>query len=210
MTPACPLVAFSQQEVRELKIACQPATWDLDQEWLFWVEMEVPPRHLFVFIILVKPMNTLAPVAAFSHVVGPQLMLFEGQSWPLSGNLEISDEDNLKEVKVWVTQCLQYGKTEVLGIPSSLKHFTAAELAAGQVICQHDGSEHSYSDNIVFHMADGQHQVEFLYPITIAPEDNQPPLLNADTGLVLSEHQTVQISLFVLSATNIDSDDTSV
>ncbi|NXV83743.1 FREM3 protein, partial [Atlantisia rogersi] len=210
-----PLVAFSQQEVRELKIAYQPPTLDSDKERLFQVEMEVldadgASSEPFAFMILVKPMNTLAPVATFSHVAGPQLMLFEGQSRPLSGNLEISDEDNLKEVKVWVSQGLQYGKLSILGVPSSRMYFTAAELAAGQVIYQHDGSEHSFSDNIVFRMTDGQHQVEFLYPITIAPDDNQPPLLNANTGLVLSEHQTVQISPFVLSATDIDSDDTSI
>ncbi|NWX16774.1 FREM2 protein, partial [Aegotheles bennettii] len=213
--PSRPLVAFSQQEVRELKIAYQPPTVDSDQERLFQVEMEVldpdgASSEPFAFMILVKPMNTLAPVATFSRVAGPQLMLFEGQSRPLSGNLEISDEDNLKEVKVWVIRGLRYGKLKVLGVPPSRKYFTAAELAAGQVIYQHDGSEHSYSDNAVFRMADGQHQVEFLYPITIAPADDQPPLLSANTGLMLSEHQTVQISPFVLSATDIDSDDTSI
>uniref|UniRef100_A0A8C0FA62 FRAS1 related extracellular matrix 3 n=1 Tax=Bubo bubo TaxID=30461 RepID=A0A8C0FA62_BUBBB len=213
--PSCPLGAFSQQEVRELKIAYQPPTLDSDRERLFQVEMEVldpdgATSEPFAFVILVKPMNTLAPVATFSRVAGPQLMLFEGQSRPLSGNLEISDEDNLKEVKVWVMRGLRYGKLEVLGVPPSRKYFTAAELAAGRVIYQHDGSEHSYSDNVIFRMADGQHQVEFLYPITIAPDDDQPPLLNANTGLMLSEHQTVQISPFVLSATDIDSDDASI
>ncbi|XP_009868673.1 PREDICTED: FRAS1-related extracellular matrix protein 2-like, partial [Apaloderma vittatum] len=200
---------------RELKIAYQPPTLDSDLERLFQVEMEVldadgASSEPFAFMILVKPMNTLAPVATFSRVAGPQLMLFEGQSRPLSGNLEISDEDNLEEVKVSVTRRLRYGKLKVLGVPPSRKYFTAAELAAGQVVYQHDGSEHSYSDNIVFCMADGQHQVEFLYPITIAPDDDQPPLLNANTGLVLSEHQTVQISPFILSATDIDSADTSI
>ncbi|XP_010188146.1 PREDICTED: FRAS1-related extracellular matrix protein 3, partial [Mesitornis unicolor] len=213
--PSCPLIAFSQQELRELKIAYQPPTVDSEQERLFQVEMEVldldgASSEPFAFVILVKPMNALAPVATFSCVTAPQLMLFEGQSRPLSGNLEISDEDNLKEVKVWVTQGLQYGELKVLGVPPSRNYFTAAELAAGQMIYQHDGSEHSYSDNIIFRMADGQHQVEFLYPITIAPEDDQPPLLNANTGLVLSEHHAVQISPFVLSATDIDSDDTSI
>ncbi|KAM9295746.1 LOW QUALITY PROTEIN: FRAS1-related extracellular matrix protein 3 [Morus bassanus] len=209
-----PLVAFTQQEVRELKIAYQPPTLDSDQEQLFQVEIEVldpdgASSEPFAFMILVKPMNTLAPVATFSHVAGLQLMLSEGQSWPLSGNLEISDEDNLKEVKVWVTRGLRYGKLNVLHVPPSHKYF-AAELAAGQVIYQHDGSEHRYSDNVVFHMVDRQHQVEFLYPIAIADDDDQPPLLNANTGLVLSEHQTVQIPSFVLSATDIDSDDTSI
>ncbi|OPJ75884.1 hypothetical protein AV530_012025 [Patagioenas fasciata monilis] len=51
----------------------------------------------FAFIILKKLVNMLAPVATFSHVAGPQLMLFEAQSWSLSGNLEISDQDNLNE-----------------------------------------------------------------------------------------------------------------
>uniref|UniRef100_A0A8B9PVL4 FRAS1 related extracellular matrix 3 n=1 Tax=Apteryx owenii TaxID=8824 RepID=A0A8B9PVL4_APTOW len=213
--PSQPVAAFSQQEVRELKIAYQPPTLDSDQERLFQVEMEVldsdgASSEPFAFVILVKPMNRLAPVAIFSHVAGPQLMLFEGQSRPLSGNLEISDEDNLKEVKVWVTRGLQHGELKVLGVPPSRKYFTATELEAGQVVYQHDGSEHSYSDNIVFCMVDGQHQVEFLYPITIAPDDDQPPLLNTNTGLVLSEHQTVQISPFVLSATDIDLDDPSI
>lgn len=39
--PSSPLIAFSQQEVRELEIAYQPPTPDSDQDQLFQVEMEV-------------------------------------------------------------------------------------------------------------------------------------------------------------------------
>ncbi|KAM8808168.1 LOW QUALITY PROTEIN: FRAS1-related extracellular matrix protein 3 [Eudromia elegans] len=207
------LAAFLQQEVRELKIAYQPPTLDADQERLFQMEMEVldcdgASSEPFAFVILVKPMNMLAPVAIFSYVTGPQLMLFGGRSWPLSGNLEISNENNLKEVKVWVTWGL-HEELEMLGVPASRKYFTAVELEVGQVIYQHDGSK-SYSDKMVFHMADGQHQVEFLYHITVAPDDDQAPLLNANIELVLSKHQTVLISPFVLSATDIDSGDPSI
>ncbi|XP_061440793.1 FRAS1-related extracellular matrix protein 3 isoform X2 [Rhineura floridana] len=213
--PSRPLTSFTQQEVRELKIAYQPPTVDSDHERLFQLEMEVldpegASSEPFAFMVVVKPMNTLAPVAVFNRIVGPQMMLFEGQSRPLSDNLEISDEDNLDEVKVWVTRGLKHGELRVLGASPGRQFFTAAELEAGQVIYQHDGSEHSYSDNIVFRMGDGRHQVEFLYPITIAPYDDQPPLLNANTGLVLSEHQVVQISPFVLSATDIDSEDSTI
>uniref|UniRef100_A0ABM5GJ71 FRAS1-related extracellular matrix protein 3 isoform X1 n=1 Tax=Pogona vitticeps TaxID=103695 RepID=A0ABM5GJ71_9SAUR len=213
--PSRPLTSFTQREVRELKIAYQPPTVDSDHERLFQLEMEVldpegASSEPFAFMVVVKPMNTLAPVAVFNRVVGPQMMLFEGQSRPLSSNLEISDEDNLDDVKIWVTRGLKHGELRVLGASPGRQFFTAAELEAGQVIYQHDGSEHSYSDNVVFRMGDGQHQVEFLYPITIAPEDDQPPLLNANTGLVLSEHQVVQISPFVLSATDIDSDDSTI
>ncbi|XP_060634878.2 FRAS1-related extracellular matrix protein 3 [Anolis sagrei] len=213
--PGRPLTSFTQREVRELKIAYQPPTLDSDQERLFQLEMEVldpegASSEPFAFVVVVKPMNTLAPVAIFNRVAGPQMMLFEGQSRPLSDNLDISDEDNLDEVKVWVTRGLKHGELRVLGAFPGRQFFTPAELKAGQVIYQHDGSEHSYSDNIVFRMGDGRHQVEFLYPITIAPEDDQPPLLNANTGLVLSEHQVVQISPFVLSATDIDSEDATI
>lgn len=67
-----PLIAFSQQEVRELKIAYQPPTPDSDQDQLFQVEMEVLDpdgafSEPFAFIILIKPVNTLAPVATFSR-----------------------------------------------------------------------------------------------------------------------------------------------
>ncbi|XP_026524411.1 FRAS1-related extracellular matrix protein 3 [Notechis scutatus] len=213
--PSRPLTSFTQRELRELKIAYQPPTVDSDHERLFQLEMEVldpegASSDPFAFVVVVKPMNTLAPVAVFNRIAGPQMMLFEGQSRPLSDNLVISDEDNLDEVKIWVTRGLKHGELRVLGASPGRHFFTAAELEAGQVIYQHDGSEHSFSDNIIFRMNDGQHQVEFFYPITIAPDDDQPPLLNANTGLVLSEHQIVQISPFVLSATDIDSDDSTI
>ncbi|KAH1169887.1 hypothetical protein KIL84_000872 [Mauremys mutica] len=213
--PSRPLTSFTQRELRELKIAYQPPTVDSDQERIFQLEMKVldpegASSEPFTFLVVVKPMNTLAPVATFSQAAGPQLMLFEGQSRPLSGILEISDEDNLSEVKVWVTRGLRHGKLRVLGAPPGRKYFTAAELEAGQVVYQHDGSEHNYSDNTVFHMEDGQDQVEFLFPIIIAPVDDQPPLLNANTGLVLRERQAVQLSPFVLSATDIDSEESTI
>ncbi|XP_042325617.1 FRAS1-related extracellular matrix protein 3 [Sceloporus undulatus] len=213
--PGRPLTAFTQREVRELKVAYQPPATDSDRERLFQLEMEVvdpegAASEPFAFVVVVKPMNTLAPVAIFNRVAGPQMTLFEGQSRPLGDNLRIGDEDNLDDVKVWVTRGLKHGELRVLGAPPGRQFFTPVELEAGRVVYQHDGSEHSYSDNIIFRMGDGRHQVEFLYPITIAPEDDQPPLLNANTGLVLSEHQVVQISPFVLSATDIDSDDAAI
>jgi hypothetical protein len=49
-------------------------------------------------MIVVKPMNTMAPVVT----TNTGLQLFEGQSRPLRSdrNLRISDEDNLDDVKV--------------------------------------------------------------------------------------------------------------
>ncbi|NWX84662.1 FREM2 protein, partial [Nothoprocta pentlandii] len=212
-----PVSSFSQQDVRELRIAYQPPAEDSDRERLFELELEVldpegAASEPFAFVIVVKPMNTLAPVVTRNT----GLVLYEGQSRPLSGpgpspSLVISDEDDLEQVKVSVVAGLRHGHLTLLeDTPSSAvprKHFTVAELAAGRVIYQHDGSESPLSDNLVLRVEDGgsHHRVEFLFPITLIPTDDQPPLLNANTGLVVAEGETVPISARALSATDIDS-----
>ena len=52
----------------------------------------------FILMVMVKPMNTLAPVVTTNS----GLQLFEGQSRPLRAdrNLQVSDENNLQDVRV--------------------------------------------------------------------------------------------------------------
>ena len=101
---------------------------------------------------------------------------------------------------------LRHGR---LIIPGGRKFFTPEELETGAVTYEHDDSD-TYSDNIVFRMTDGENEVEFLFPIWIFPEDDEPPILNVNTGLEIRKNEVVEITPFVLSATDIDSDDTSI
>uniref|UniRef100_A0A8C9V689 Fras1 related extracellular matrix 3 n=1 Tax=Scleropages formosus TaxID=113540 RepID=A0A8C9V689_SCLFO len=205
-----PITSFYQRDIKDLKIAYKPPSEDSDVERIFQIEFEIVDTEgavsdTFAFMIVVKPMNTLAPVATKNT----GQLLFEGQSRSLSSaqNLEISDEDNLDDVKITVVDGLKHGELTVLG--SRHKFFTPADLDAGVVVYQHDGSD-TYSDNIIFRMTDGSHQVEFLFPITIVPTDDEPPIINANTGLVLFKNAVMQISPFILSATDIDSEDSTI
>lgn len=205
-----PITSFYQGDLKDLKIAYKPPAVDSDTERIFQIEFEVVDTEgavsdPFAFMIVVKPMNTLAPVVTRNT----GLLLYEGQSRPLSTsqNLEISDEDNLDKVRITVIDGLRHGDLTVLG--SRRKFFTPGDLDAGIVIYQHDGSD-TYSDNIIFRMTDGTNEVEFLFPITVVPTDDEPPIINANTGLILFKNEMMPISSLALSAADIDSEDSSI
>ncbi|XP_061786816.1 FRAS1-related extracellular matrix protein 2-like [Nerophis lumbriciformis] len=202
-----PIASFYQRDLQDLKIAYKPPSMDSETERIFQLEFEVvdPEGAVsdpFAFMIVVKPMNSLAPVV--TRNVGQ--LLYEGQSRPLF-NLEISDEDNLDMVAITVVDGLRHGTLLVLG--SRRKTFTPDDLTAGAVVYQHDGSD-TYSDNIVFKMTDGKHDVEFLFPITVVPTDDEPPIVNANTGMVLFKHHLMPLSPLMLSAADIDSEDSTI
>uniref|UniRef100_A0A4W4G1W9 Calx-beta domain-containing protein n=1 Tax=Electrophorus electricus TaxID=8005 RepID=A0A4W4G1W9_ELEEL len=205
-----PITTFYQRDLKDLKIAYKPPSLDSDTERIFQIEIEVLDTDggisdPFAFMIVVKPRNTLAPVVTKNT----GQLLYEGQSRPLftQNNLEISDEDNLDAVRITAVNGLRHGMLTVLG--SSEKHFTPAELQTGTVVYQHDGSD-TYSDNIIFRMSDGKNEVEFLFPITVVPTDDEPPIINANIGLVLFKNQTLPVSPLMLSAADIDSEDSII
>ncbi|XP_057177531.1 FRAS1-related extracellular matrix protein 2a isoform X2 [Triplophysa rosa] len=205
-----PITSFYQRDLKELKIAYKPPSLDSETERIFQIELEVIDTDSgisdpFAFMIVVKPMNTLAPVVTKNT----GQLLYEGQSRSLftQSNLEISDEDNLDSVRITVVDGLRHGQLTLLG--TNRKYFTPADLEVGIVMYQQDGSD-TYSDNVIFRMSDGKHDVEFLFPITIVPTDDEPPIINANTGLVLSKKQMVSISQLTLSAADIDSEDSTI
>ncbi|XP_076446552.1 LOW QUALITY PROTEIN: extracellular matrix protein 3-like [Babylonia areolata] len=204
-----PITSFYQRDLRQLKIAYKPPSDDSDQRRIVVVEFQAvdsdgDASEPFILMIMVKPMNTLAPVVT----TNTGLQLFEGQTRALQAdrNLRISDEDNLEDVTVSAVAGLRHGR---LIIPDGRKFFTPDDLESGSVIYEHDGSD-TYSDNIVFRMTDGKHEVEFLFPVWVFPEDDEPPILNVNTGLEIQKKQVVEITPFVLSATDIDSDDSTI
>ncbi|XP_044133029.1 FRAS1-related extracellular matrix protein 3 [Bufo gargarizans] len=217
-----PITSFYQRDLTELRIAYQPPSSESWLERILQLEMQVidtegASSETFAFMIVVKPMNTFAPLATRNA----GLWLLEGQSRPLSGpgsginNLVISDEDNLEEVKVSVVGGLKHGQlvlahgTNVANSGGNGFTFTPQDLHSGLVIYQHDGSD-TFSDNLILRLDDGKHQVELLYPITVFPTDDEPPVLNANTGLSLAERSLALISPFILSATDIDSEDSTI
>ncbi|XP_070554250.1 extracellular matrix protein 3-like [Ptychodera flava] len=205
-----PITSFYQKDIRDLKIAYVPPSQDSAVKRYFEIELEVVDSELatsepFILTILVKPMNTLAPVATRNT----GMMLFEGQSRPLlsSLNLEISDEDNLEDVRIQVLDGLRHGELLING--RRRKFFTPADLDAGRVVYRHDDSD-TYSDNIIFRMTDGENEVEFLFPITIATIDDEPPVVTVNTGLEIDKGEVKPIEPVTLAATDIDSDDATI
>jgi FRAS1-related extracelluar matrix protein 1/2 len=138
------------------------------------------------------------------------LTLYEGEAATLwsSKNLAIADEDNLDEVRVRIVSGLAHGR--LLKEASSVKEFVAADLQTGILRYQHDGSD-TTADSLVLQMNDGQHQVEFLLPIIIIPVDDEPPVLLANTGILLQiANHTVPITSKILRAKDFDSNDEAI
>ncbi|XP_077403528.1 FRAS1-related extracellular matrix protein 2-like [Vanacampus margaritifer] len=205
-----PITSFYQRDLQNLKIAYKPPSLDADTERIFQLEFEVvdPEGAVsdpFAFMIVVKPRNCLAPLV--TRNTGQ--LLYEGQSRPLmtGHNLEIGDAHNLEALSLSVVAGLRHGALLVLG--SYRDSFTAAHLAAGAVVYQHDGSD-THSDNIVFKMTDGKHHVEFLFPITVVPTDDEPPVVNVNTGLVLFKRRMMSVSPLALGAADVDSEDSTI
>ena len=204
-----PINSFLQGDIQDFKIAYKPPPTDSDASRSFLVDFEVVDLDggvagPFSLTIFVNPKQTMSPIVTTNRGI----QLFEGQSRNISyQNLRISDEDNLNDVQVFIADGARHGE---LMFPNRQNYFTPSDLAAGRILYRHDGTDGHYSDNIVFTITDGQHNVEFLFPVIIFPIDDEPPYEVTNTGLDINQGELTQISQFQLSATDIDSDDMQI
>ena len=204
------LTSFYQKDINDLKITYRPPVERSTKLRMFQVILEAVDDHgatsdPIMLLIMVKPTNIKAPVVAKNT----GLSLFEGQSRPLSdkANLAISDKDNLADVRVSVIGGLKHGELRILG--KKIGTFMATDLELAVVMYHHDNSE-TYSDNILFRLTDGLHTVDFLFAVTIGPVDDLAPILDYNTGLALDEGEVANIGRYVLSASDVDSDDSRI
>ena len=208
--PYHPLTAFYQRDIEQLKIAYRPPAAQTDQLRMIQVVLEAVDSEgaksdQIMLLIMVKPTNNKAPVVTKNT----GLSLFEGQSRTITDqlNLAIADKDNFNDVRLQVISGLRHGEIRIMG--HTVDTFMATDLEIPVIEYHHDHSD-TYSDNIIFHMTDGKHEVKFLFPITIGPVDDTAPILVYNTGLVLDEGGLALIDQFMLSATDIDSEDSKI
>lgn len=206
-----PIHSFSQKDVQDLNIAYKPPSSDSSSTRIIEAELQIVDEQgsksdTYPLTIVVRPMNTMAPIVTRNQGI----QLFEGQSRPITSwqNLEISDEDDLGNVQIKVIDGLRHGQLWVNGVQS--RGFTPADLDAGVVRYSHDHSD-TFSDNIIFKMIDGdRNSVEFLFPVTIYPVDDEAPVLNVNIGLVVNKRASVPLTTSLLSATDVDSNELSI
>ncbi|KAH9519922.1 Protein M3, partial [Bulinus truncatus] len=204
------VTSFYQRDIRELKIAYVPhSSHGPTLSRTFYVDMQVSDADgaasaPFKLKIVVRPFSSQIPRV----VTNRGLQLFEGQSKIIhaESNLQIAGGAALDRAQIYVVDGLRHGR---LTMSDNRKYFTVADLRAGSVAYQHDDSD-SYSDNTIFKITDGSQSVQFLFPIWIFPEDDEPPMVNVNTGLEIGKSNMAKITSLVLSATDSDSDVTQL
>lgn len=134
--------------------------------------------------------------------------MFEGQfrQFFYLENLQIFDENNLSEVKVFVVDGVRYGYLQIF---RNREYFIFRDFKDGIVFYKYDGID-IYSDNIIFRMIDGKYDVEFLFFVIIYLVDDEFLILNRNFGLEIKKGDIVEVNRFVLGAIDIDSEDVKI
>lgn len=200
------ITSFYRKDLKDLKIAYRPPMTMSSKSRMYQVvfeaiDTEASHSEPIIVLIMVRPRNTLSPTV----IKNKELQLFEGQSRYITSkdNLQISDKDNIENVKIEVVGGLRHGELYVKG--KLARTFTPSDLDNKTIIYQHDDSD-TDSDNIILNATDGHYFVEFAFIVNIIPVDDEHPVLVHNTGLELDKNSMAIIDEFSLRATDIDSD----
>lgn len=204
-----PITSFIQDDLDSLRIGYQPPNASYSERRVYEVEFTVYDSHFsasmpIMLHIAVRPSATTAPRIANNK----GLVLLEGESRQiLPYNLQIVDQDNLRDVKVYIKGGLSYGQLLVNG--SLSMYFMIKDIADGNVVYKHDDSD-SIRDNIEMRITDQKDTVRAGFPITIIPKDDTPPYIVNNLGLELNEGGIERISRNNLLAHDSDTLDSRI
>ena len=207
--PNVPIRTFYQKDLKDLKIAYKPpkkysSGARVRRIWFEAIDGEGARSIPFYVFIILKEMNTETPRV----VKNTGITMFEGQSRAIDKNiLAITTQNDPSNVDISVINGLKHGQLEKLG--KSVTSFTLKDLRQGLVRYIHDDSN-TYHDNFVMRVKDGKHQVDTLLAVTIIPTDDEAPILKHNLGMTLEEGGIMQINQFILTAKDVDSDETKL
>ncbi|CAL1526861.1 unnamed protein product, partial [Lymnaea stagnalis] len=203
------ITSFYQRDLRDFKIVFVPPSADPGVSKVLYIAMQVVDgdgvsSEPFGVKISIRPLIPLGPKITNNK----GLTIFEGKSvhLALDSNFQISDANSLDKVKISLVAGPRHGH---LTIPDNRQFFSPSDLRSGLIAYQHDDSD-SFSDNMIFRVTDGEYSSQFLFPVWVLPEDDEPPVLTVNTGLEISKKDKVKITPLILSATDSDSDNTQV
>ncbi|XP_045159464.2 FRAS1-related extracellular matrix protein 1-like [Mercenaria mercenaria] len=201
--------SFLQDDLENHLIAYQPPNTSFSERKIYEVELKVYDSHFaesmpIVLHIAVRPSSSNAPRVSCNT----GLVLLEGQSREInSNNLQIVDNNNPNDIRVYITDGLKHGQLVLNN--EAITFFTISDLVQGNVRYVHDDSE-SERDFIKLKISDGAKHTVVKFPITIIPKDDSPPYIVNNLGIELNEGQTKRIDPSNLLAHDPDSIDMTI
>uniref|UniRef100_A0A8C8EFL5 FRAS1 related extracellular matrix 3 n=1 Tax=Otus sunia TaxID=257818 RepID=A0A8C8EFL5_9STRI len=203
--PGRPLGAFSQQEVRELKIAYQPPTLDSDQD-------SVGNSLQGTFTLFLQPVDNQPP-----QITNTGFTVLEGNSFLLTSHqLDATDEDTSADQIVFtVTQAPEHGHLHYLeeGLIVQGESFLLDDIAGGRISYKHSGDEFA-SDSYQLEVSDGVHHVPITVKVAVQSVDDENPSIALPGGhrrvgaaIDVLENGATEITISLIQGIDEDTDD---
>lgn len=212
-----PITSFSQYDIDSFHIVFVPPKSSKSVNWPQNLKLKLSdsmgasnPTEVDVQFNL-RPSVTWAPAVKQNRGIS----LFRGRSQSICRDqLEFFHHNTTLTLQY--INGLKYGKLIYLSKPvdrnTQIKYSDIEKDAnCGNLVYQHDGSENTHSDNIVFKASDTSgNEIIFLVSIEVIKKDDSPPILvkNIEKTIVMGE--TLNFDKSFLQAKDPDSADSSI